>query len=198
MLNFKSGLIPAIIQDDSTGEVLSLFYLDKEALEKTRKTGKIWRYSRTLGKVVQKGATSGNILAVSKIQKDCMGKSLLISVKPSGPACHTGKRSCYSKIGAKENISDDRPSGNVIAALDCIIADRKSNPKPGSFVSGIVAKPPKAAGKLLEESLELAQALKKGDVAWEAADVIFFALVLARSKGVGLAEIEAELKKRMK
>ena len=97
LLDFAKGggLIPAIIQDDETGEVLTVFYMDKEALRRTRQSGRVWRYSRSEGRLMQKGDTSGNYLHVRRILVDCDGDALVVRVKPEGPACHTGERSCF-------------------------------------------------------------------------------------------------------
>jgi len=89
------GLIPAIIQDDETGEVLTLFYMDEEALRRTQQSGRVWRYSRANKELMQKGATSGNYLNVRRILLDCDGDAVVVRVKPEGPACHTGERTCF-------------------------------------------------------------------------------------------------------
>jgi phosphoribosyl-ATP pyrophosphohydrolase/phosphoribosyl-AMP cyclohydrolase len=89
------GLLPAIIQDADSGEVLTLFYMDAEALEKTRETKQVWRYSRAEGRLMRKGDTSGNVLHVESIAADCDGDALVVRVHPVGPACHTGARTCF-------------------------------------------------------------------------------------------------------
>lgn len=95
-LNFDDrGLIPAIIQDDDTGEVLALFYMDDEAVRRTRESGRVWRYSRQHQQLMQKGDTSGNYLNVRRILFDCDADALLVRVQPAGPVCHTGERSCF-------------------------------------------------------------------------------------------------------
>ncbi|OGO49742.1 MAG: phosphoribosyl-AMP cyclohydrolase [Chloroflexi bacterium RBG_16_68_14] len=89
------GLIPAIIQDAETGEVLTLFYMDEEALRRTRESREVWRYSRSEGRMMRKGDTSGNVLHVESIAADCDGDALVVRVHPVGPACHTGQRTCF-------------------------------------------------------------------------------------------------------
>jgi phosphoribosyl-AMP cyclohydrolase len=89
------GLIPAIIQDASSGEVLTLFYMDEEALRRTREDGTVWRFSRAEKKLMRKGDTSGNVLHVESIAADCDGDAVVVRVHPSGPACHTGQRTCF-------------------------------------------------------------------------------------------------------
>ena len=97
MLDFAKGggLIPAIIQDDDTGEVLTLAYMNEESLRRTRESGQVWFYSRSRQELWHKGATSGNFLNVRRILRDCDDDTLLIRVQPAGPACHTGERSCF-------------------------------------------------------------------------------------------------------
>jgi phosphoribosyl-AMP cyclohydrolase len=102
MLDFAKGggLIPVIIQDDDTGEVLTLAYVNEESLRRTRESGQVWFYSRSRQELWHKGATSGNFLNVRRILRDCDDDTLLIRVQPAGPACHTGERSCfYRELG---------------------------------------------------------------------------------------------------
>ena len=89
------GLIPAIIQDDASGEVLTLFYMDAQALEKTRETHEVWRFSRAEGRLMRKGDTSGNVLHVASVAADCDGDAVVVRVHADGPACHTGERTCF-------------------------------------------------------------------------------------------------------
>jgi phosphoribosyl-AMP cyclohydrolase len=91
----NAGLIPAIIQDDDSGEVLTLFWMNDEAVRRTAESGRVWRYSRSHQELMQKGDTSGNYLDVSRILYDCDEDALVVRVKASGPACHTGERSCF-------------------------------------------------------------------------------------------------------
>src|SRR3972149_2695985 len=89
------GLIPAIIQDDDSGEVLTLFWMNDEAVRRTRASGHVWRYSRQHAELMEKGATSGNYLNVRRVLYDCDADALVVRVQPEGPACHTGERSCF-------------------------------------------------------------------------------------------------------
>ena len=89
------GLIPAIIQDAGSGEVLTLFYMDEEALRRTRESKQVWRYSRAEGRLMRKGDTSGNVLHVESVAADCDGDAVVVRVHPVGPACHTGARTCF-------------------------------------------------------------------------------------------------------
>jgi phosphoribosyl-AMP cyclohydrolase / phosphoribosyl-ATP pyrophosphohydrolase len=98
------GLVPLIVQDAASGTVLSLFYANQEALEMTKKTGFVWRYSRTYSELMQKGASSGNVQKVVSMAKDCEGKSLLARVIPKGPGCHTGKFSCFDAAVPAQDV----------------------------------------------------------------------------------------------
>lgn len=99
------GLIPAIIQDDTTGEVLTLFWMNDEAVRRTRDSGHVWRYSRQHAELMEKGATSGNYLNVRRVLYDCDADALVVRVQPMGPACHTGERSCfYRELGTGEEV----------------------------------------------------------------------------------------------
>ncbi len=89
------GLIPAIIQDADTGEVLTLFYMDEEALARTRESKQVWRFSRAEGRLMRKGDTSGNVLDVESVSADCDADAVVVRVHPVGPACHTGRRTCF-------------------------------------------------------------------------------------------------------
>lgn len=89
------GILPAIIQDAETGEVLTLFYMDEEALRRTQETRQVWRFSRSEGRLMRKGDTSGNVQHVVSITADCDGDAILVRVRPVGPACHTGERTCF-------------------------------------------------------------------------------------------------------
>jgi phosphoribosyl-AMP cyclohydrolase len=96
MLSFdEKGLIPVVVQDDDSGEVLILAYMNEEALRRTRESGQVWFYSRDRQELWHKGATSGNFLNVRRILRDCDDDALVIRVQPTGPACHTGERSCF-------------------------------------------------------------------------------------------------------
>jgi phosphoribosyl-AMP cyclohydrolase len=91
----ENGLLAAIIQDDATGDVLTLFWMNEEAVRRTLATGKVWRYSRQHGRLMQKGDTSGHYLHVKRVLYDCDGDALVVRVEPAGPACHTGERTCF-------------------------------------------------------------------------------------------------------
>ena len=105
MLKFDDkGLIPAIIQDDDTGEVLTLFWMNDEAVRRTQESGRVWRYSRQHGELMEKGATSGNYLDVRRMLVDCDEDAVVVRVRPMGPACHTGQRTCFYRELDKSEV----------------------------------------------------------------------------------------------
>ncbi len=193
------GIVPLIIQDSGTKQVLSLVWANKESVEKTLKTGYVWRYSRAAGKVVKKGATSGNTQKVISIQPDCDSDALLVVVNQKGEAaCHKETWSCFSS--ATGNYAKMRKWGFLDTLIE-IIRDRIAKPAKGSYVSAIIKKPSRICAKLEEEAAELAEAvLKKNDkeVIWEAADLLFFTLVALEIRGIDTAKVIAELESRSK
>ncbi len=190
----KEELIPLIVQDYETKQVLSLFYCNKEAISRMKKTGYVWRYSRRYGKVMKKGTTSGNFQKIRELKYDCDKDALLVRVEQIGNgACHTEKWSCFGK--GKER------SWGVLEELIDVIGDREKNPKKKSYVSSIINKPDEIGDKLIEEAGELNEAiLEKPDkeVVWEAADLLFFTLVGLENRGVDLQKVLEELKGRRK
>jgi len=190
----KEELMPLIVQDYETKQVLSLFYCNKEAISRMKKTGFVWRYSRRYGKVMKKGATSGNFQKIVDLKYDCDKDALLTRVKQEGDgACHTGKWSCFEK--------EKERSWGVLEELIAVIEDRKKNPKKKSYVSSIINKPEEIGDKLIEEAGELEEALlEKPDkeVVWEAADLLFFTLVGLSNRGINIQEVLNELNRRRK
>lgn len=182
----KDGLVPVIVQDSKGGAVLSLFYANAEAVAKMEEEGYVWRYSRRMGRLSKKGETSGNFQKIVGMEEDCDSDTLLVKVEPEGPACHTGEYSCF---GEKKPLLNE---------LVEVIADRKRNPKEGSYVSGLVGKREKIVEKLREELEELIEAEKEGEVAWEAADLLFFMLVYLENREVEFQKVLKELRKRRK
>lgn len=182
----KDGLLPMIVQDADSGAVLSLFYANKEAVEKTMEEGYIWRYSRKLGRLSKKGEQSGNSQRVISVGTDCDSDALLVKVRSDGPMCHTGAYSCFS--GAKP----------ILQELTEVLADRKKNPKKGSYTSGLLHDQEGIASKLREEVEELIEAEKDEDIAWEAADLLFFMLVYLENRDIKFSKVLDELRRRRK
>ena len=177
-----SPLKPAIVQDATDGRVLMLAWMDDEAERLTRETGEAWFWSRSRQQLWHKGETSGNTLTVEEIRDDCDGDAILLRVRPAGPACHTGARSCFAP------------------ALWRTIMERKAERPEGSYVASLLdAGVARAAQKVGEEGVEVGLAAVSGDqdaVIAEAADLVFHLYVLLAAADVELAEVEDELERR--
>lgn len=190
------GLIPAIIQDESTGMVLMLGYMNKESLQKTLDTNETWFYSRSRQELWHKGATSGNTQEVIRIQKDCDDDTLLVFVKPNGPACHTDARTCFFDT-IKEREQEAR---TVIQSLIENIKDRKENPVDGAYTTYLFNEGiDKVLKKVGEEATEVVIGAKNSDqqeVIWEVSDLIYHTLVLLEILDVSVDDIKKELVKR--
>jgi phosphoribosyl-AMP cyclohydrolase / phosphoribosyl-ATP pyrophosphohydrolase len=188
----ERGLVPCVIQDWSTGEVLTLAYMNAEALERTRATGELHLWSRSRGELWRKGATSGNTQAVRALRYDCDADALLALVEPAGPACHTGERTCFYR-------GDMEPPAphEALPGLERTIADRAAaGDTASSYTAALLAEPPRAQEKVTEEAEELVRAAREESderVAEEAADVLYHLAVLLRSRGLGLADAEKVL-----
>lgn len=172
------GLIPVVVQDADTLQVLTLAYMDRAALDETIESGEATFFSRSRGGRWRKGETSGNRQTVAAIIPDCDNDSLVLQVRPMGPACHLGTTSCFG--------SEDAPGLGRIAALERTIAERSSQDPSVSYTARIIAEGPKRlAQKVGEEGVETALAGVGGpdeELASEAADLIYHLLVLLRSR----------------
>jgi phosphoribosyl-ATP pyrophosphohydrolase/phosphoribosyl-AMP cyclohydrolase len=190
--NKTDGLVPVVIQDEQTLEVLMLGYMNKEAYDKTVQENIVTFFSRSKNRLWTKGETSNNFLHVKSISLDCDQDTLLIKVKPHGPTCHTGKRSCF-------NTDYNQ---NFILQLEQIIADRYENPQEGSYVNKLHNKGlNKIAQKVGEEGVETviaALAETETDLINESSDLIFHLLILLREKGLSLKTIAQNLAERHK
>lgn len=197
------GLIPAIIQDDTTLAVLMLGYMDKEALEKTQKEGRVTFYSRTRGRLWTKGETSGNYLDVVSIARDCDSDSLLIRVNPHGPVCHTGTVSCFADEAVRQAVAagekETRTEG-FIRKLEQVIRQRHRDMPEGSYTSRLFSRGvPKIAQKVGEEAVETvieAVAQNRDAMIYEASDLVYHLLVLLEATGCSIADLEKELERR--
>lgn len=203
----EKGLIPAIIQDVKTNEVLMLAYMNKESLAKTIETKQTWFYSRSRNELWNKGATSGNVQKVIDIYFDCDQDALLVKVEQSGVACHTGEYSCfYRKLTENSQdaalISENNGIATLLNELYSVINDRKQNPKEGSYTTYLFEKgQDKILKKVGEESAETIIASKNMDnneLLYEMADLWYHCLVLLSFHGVVPNELLQELKKRRK
>lgn len=191
------GLIPAIIQDYTNGQVLMLAYMNEQSLRKTMETGQTYFYSRSRDELWHKGETSGHFQNVKGMSYDCDADALLIKVEQMGAACHTGHRSCFFNTVIEQ---PDVGKEDVLAELYDVIVDRKNNPKEGSYTDYLFEKGiDKILKKVGEESAEVIIAAKNGvydEVRWEVADLFYHVLVLLVQQGMTLDDIYAELKGR--
>jgi len=195
-LNFEKysdGLVPVIIQDARTARVLMLGFMNAEALEKTRSSGRVTFFSRSKNRLWTKGETSGNYLSVAEIWVDCDGDTLLVRAAPSGPVCHTGSDTCFGE----KNESDD-----FLFELEKVIRDRKNNAAINSYTSKLFGKGlDKIAQKVGEEAVELViEAKNSNDDAFkaEAADLLFHLLILLAEKDTDLSSVIDVLRLRSK
>lgn len=191
----QDGLIPAIIQDAQTKNVLMLGYMDQEAFDKTQETKKVTFFSRSKQRLWTKGEESGNFLNLVDIKNDCDNDTLLISVNPVGPTCHTGSDTCWNE----ENTSNF----GFLSQLESVIEERRtSSDGSKSYVASLFEKGiNKIAQKVGEEAVEtVIEAMDNNDelFLYESADLLFHYLMLLQAKGFTLKDIEAELKKRHK
>jgi phosphoribosyl-ATP pyrophosphohydrolase/phosphoribosyl-AMP cyclohydrolase len=186
------GMIPAIIQDARTAQVLMLGYMTPESLSQTQETGKVTFFSRSKQRLWTKGESSGNTLDFVSYAADCDGDALLIKALPAGPTCHTGNVSCFA--------DDALPSLAFLSSLETLIQSRKATMPEGSYTAQLFsAGRPRMAQKVGEEAIEVALAAalnKNDDVANETADLIFHLLVLLTDCGVTLSQAIVKLSER--
>jgi phosphoribosyl-AMP cyclohydrolase / phosphoribosyl-ATP pyrophosphohydrolase len=202
----QNGLVPVIAQDATTGDVLTLAYANREALEKTLSVGEAHYYSRSRSELWRKGATSGNTQRVVEVRLDCDGDALLYMVEPRGPACHKGEKTCFFTTLAGEGDglapADDRDVsfGTMVERLAGTIAQRHREMPEGSYtVSLIESGKERLAQKVGEEAVEVvvaANAEEPERLASEAADLLYHLLVLLQARGVPLDAVWKELAHR--
>jgi len=182
----ENGLVPCVMQDARTGEVLTLAYMNEEALARTRETGDVHFWSRSRAELWRKGESSGNTMRLRALRYDCDEDALVALVDPAGPACHTGERSCFY-CGDTEPVN-----GEALAVLERTIAGRKAGAEPGSsYTAELLADPGRIGEKVREEADEVARAAAgESDerVSEEAADVLYHLAVLLASRGLSLAD----------
>ncbi|NIQ38523.1 MAG: bifunctional phosphoribosyl-AMP cyclohydrolase/phosphoribosyl-ATP diphosphatase HisIE [Proteobacteria bacterium] len=193
-LNWKkvNGLIPAIVQDAETDVVLMLGYMNREALEKTFQTRKVWFYSRAKGRLWMKGETSGNTLALVSVKSDCDNDALLVKVLPKGPTCHTGSHSCF----------DEKERQEILRELYAVLRERKNTLPEGSYTAFLFTEGlDKICGKIDEESAEVVLAARKESkqrLVEESVDVLYHLFVLLVHRGVTYSELIEEVTRRRK
>lgn len=195
----EKGLVPAIIQDAATKEVLTLAYMNEESLAKTLETGETWFYSRSRQELWHKGATSGNTQTVVSISYDCDQDAVLVLVNPKGPACHTGAVSCFSeKVYEGEAGSPDYYG--ILQTLEKVILDRERERPEGAYTTYLFEKGvDKILKKVGEEAAEVIIAAKNRnheELRWEAADLLYHLQVLLVEQGLPFSEVLRTLEER--
>jgi imidazoleglycerol phosphate synthase cyclase subunit/phosphoribosyl-ATP pyrophosphohydrolase len=194
----EEGLVPVVVRDVRSGEVLTLAWANAEALERTRTTGCSHFFSRSRQKLWKKGESSGNVQRVASISIDCDGDAVLYDVVPEGPACHTGSRSCF-RVAETLDATASAPALDL-GPLFAIVADRQRNPVAGSYTNRLLeAGIAKIAKKVGEEGVETALAAlveDDGSLAGEAADLLYHLAVLLTARGVPPSEVEKKLRDR--
>jgi len=190
----EQGLVPCVVQDWATGEVLTLAYANAQAVQRTLETGQLHLWSRSRQELWHKGATSGNVQTVRALRVDCDSDALLALVEPAGPACHTGARTCFF-------TGDLFPAAphEVLPALERTLADRRATRPEGSYTVQLLDDPALTGEKVREEAEEVTRAARQESderVDNEAADVLYHLLVLLHGRGRTLADVEAVLDAR--
>lgn len=196
----EKGLIPAIVQDAETKEVLTLAYMNEESLGRTLDTGETWFYSRSRQELWHKGETSGNTQSVVSVKYDCDQDAVLVLVEPKGPACHTGAVSCFSQEVSerKSNLADFQ----ILQSLEQVILQREQERPEGAYTTYLFEKGvDKILKKVGEEAAEVIIAAKnrdKEELKWEAADLLYHLQVLLVEQGLPLKEVLKTLEERHK
>ncbi|HZO37279.1 MAG TPA: bifunctional phosphoribosyl-AMP cyclohydrolase/phosphoribosyl-ATP diphosphatase HisIE [Solirubrobacteraceae bacterium] len=185
------GLVPVVVQDWTSGEVLTLAYANAEAIARTRDSGELHLWSRSRGELWHKGATSGNIQKVRALRIDCDGDAVLALVEPAGPACHTGERTCF------HNGELEPPAPHeALPGLERTLAERAAERPAGSYTVKLLDDPPLIGEKVMEEAEEVSRAAREESddrVDNEAADLLYHLVVLLHGRGRRLRDAEEVL-----
>ena len=198
----EQGLVPAIAQDADTGQVLMLGYMNPGSLKRTVDGVQVWFYSRSREDLWHKGEISGNYLNLKEAWLDCDGDTLLLKVKPDGPACHTGETSCfYTPLdGVPEEYEATETGPGILSELFAVIQDRQRDPPEGSYTAKLLqAGMSRIAQKVIEEAGETAIAAMQEDqegLPKEVADLLYHTLVLLAASGVTPNQVWEELRNR--
>jgi phosphoribosyl-ATP pyrophosphohydrolase/phosphoribosyl-AMP cyclohydrolase len=199
----EHGLVPAVVQEADTGEVLMVAWMNAEALDRTLVTGLAHFWSRSRGRLWQKGETSGHRQHVEHLGLDCDGDTLLVQVHQEGVACHTGSRTCFFRAVAPDGtaVPAPIPPATMLERVEAIVRARKAAPPPGSYVGSLLAKGEAAiCRKIGEEAVEVVTAALGGEgdarVVEEVADLWFHTLVLLGERGIPLRDVLTELSRR--
>jgi phosphoribosyl-AMP cyclohydrolase / phosphoribosyl-ATP pyrophosphohydrolase len=178
-LAWDKGPLPCVVQDSRTGEVLTLAYMDEEALRRTRDSGEMWFFSRSRREHWHKGKTSGNVQRLRALRYDCDADALVALVEPAGPACHTGERTCFHNGDLTPTPSE------ALALLERTILDRRTRAPEGSYTAALLREPERIGDKVREEAEELVRAAREESdlrVDEEAADLLYHVAVLLASR----------------
>ncbi|TWI60009.1 bifunctional phosphoribosyl-AMP cyclohydrolase/phosphoribosyl-ATP diphosphatase HisIE [Halalkalibacter nanhaiisediminis] len=198
----QNGLVPAIVQDAASKEVLTLAYMNKESLEKSLETKETWFYSRSRQELWHKGATSGNTQKIVDMRYDCDADSLVVLVVPAGPACHKGEYTCFSDSLMKDEVRTTLNRFAIIEELEQVIAKREAELPEGAYTTYLFEKGvDKILKKVGEEAGEVIIAAKNRDpeeLKWEVSDLLYHLLVLLREQKLPLDDVLAVLKERHK
>jgi phosphoribosyl-ATP pyrophosphohydrolase/phosphoribosyl-AMP cyclohydrolase len=185
----ERGLVPCVAQDAGSGEVLTLAYADEEALRLSVETGEMHFFSRSRDRIWRKGEESGNVLRLKQLRVDCDGDAIVALVEPSGPACHTGERSCFYRV-LDSGDAPEPAAHEALAALQRTLRSREAERPAGSYTVKLLDDPALIGEKVEEEAEEVARAAREESderVAEEAADLLYHLSVLLVSRGVPLA-----------
>lgn len=198
----EKGLVPAIVQEAETKEVLTLAYMNQESLTKTLETGETWFYSRSRQELWHKGATSGNTQSVVSVKYDCDQDSVLVLVQPKGPACHTGAVSCFTEGVVTERATSSLADYQILQSLEQLIIEREKERPEGAYTTYLFEKGvDKILKKVGEEASEVIIAAKnrdKEELKWEAADLLYHLQVLLVEQGLPFKEVLKTLEERHK
>jgi phosphoribosyl-ATP pyrophosphohydrolase/phosphoribosyl-AMP cyclohydrolase len=195
-----NGLIPAVVQDARSGAVLMLGWMNEEALRRTQESGLVWFWSRSRGALWQKGETSGNVLRVVEIRRDCDDDVLLVLADPAGPTCHTNQPSCFHRRLDDEAVLPPASPAAPFAELFAVIEERRRQRPAGSYTTYLFDQGiDKISKKIGEEAAEVIIAAKNGDpapLAGEVADLWYHSLVLLAAAGLSPEDVLAVLRER--
>lgn len=214
-----NGLVTAVAQDAESGEVLMVAHMNREALRRTLETGQAWYWSRSRSRLWRKGEESGHTQRVTALRADCDGDAILLWVEQAGPACHTGRRSCFYRgvverdgqaamgpeTGSPATPPDPSspaggPDGRILREVATVLADRRAQPREGSYASRLFAEGlARLNEKVMEEAAEVTRASRKETrerLVEEMADLWFHSLALLVFRGVNPDEVFAELARR--
>ncbi|HYK73164.1 MAG TPA: bifunctional phosphoribosyl-AMP cyclohydrolase/phosphoribosyl-ATP diphosphatase HisIE [Pseudoneobacillus sp.] len=198
----EKGLIPAIVQDAETKEVLTLAYMNEESLNKSLETGETWFFSRSRQELWHKGATSGNTQKIVELTYDCDQDAVVVKVVPNGPACHNGTTSCFTESLWKNEDAPITPASNlaILSRLETVIQQRHVERPEGAYTTYLFEKGvDKILKKVGEEAAEVIIAAKNRDreeLKWEAADLLYHLQVLLVEQGLPLQEVIGVLEER--